>query len=191
MCAQHAPNNPWPSLTAALYRGDAVNTLSVSVRAAERENKRLPEAEHRRGERIQSHRRLASCSRPPQFPVQFPVSHNGGRRQPSPRRKYLLNTDNTTLSHFTSSSSHSFFFYNMIPTWSTIWMHLHKHRALWQLLLFALFTSVQGKDCSHTWDSNWAHLFFCFFFNIWSTLHANGSPERQVKKLLYFWWDIF
>lgn len=97
MCAQHAPNNPWPSLTAALYRGDAVNTLSVSVRAAERENKRLPEAEHQQGERIRSHRRLASCSRPPQFPVQFPVSHNGGRRQPSPCRKYLLNTDNTTL----------------------------------------------------------------------------------------------
>lgn len=121
MCAQHAPNNPWPSLTAALYRGDAVNTLSVSVRAAERENKRLPEAEHRRGERIRSHRRLASCSRPPQFPVQFPVSHNGGRRQPSPCRKYLLNTDNTTLSHFTSSWSHSFFF--------TIW---YQHEVLYE-----------------------------------------------------------
>lgn len=171
MCAQHAPNNPWPSLTAALYRGDAVNTLSVSVRAAERENKRLPEAEHRRGERIRSHRRLASCSRPPQFPVQFPVSHN------------------TITLHIIVITF--IFFYNLIPTWSTIWMHLHKHRALWQLLLFALFTSVQGKDCSHTGDSNWAHLFFCFFFNIWSTLHANGSPERQVKKLLYFWWDIF
>lgn len=45
MCAQHASNNPWPSLTTALYRGDAVNTLSVSVRAAERENKRLPESQ--------------------------------------------------------------------------------------------------------------------------------------------------